>query len=322
MADVELVTALKQAKSKKMFFAFVPKGTDGKLIVRKARIPPKEIAEAKKELGGGTPITGKCIGDGGTMVFQVAKPQPPTLTAALKRVIRRDSGLSLEPDVQVAGDADAEEESTGTSAPENAAATPQAAGVAPAAAASAAAPKAGGDPKILGIQKALQQLGLNPGAIDGINGPKTQAAVKEFQKSHGLAADGVAGPKTQAALAQALKGGAAPAGGAPADGAPAGGKAAPDLGPWQTARQAAVTQLKALAAKVAGTKHGSAKDVLVEINNIITKLPAIPKLNELDKLEAFIRDDDAITAAEESPKHFHALEIRKPLLEALEALKQ
>jgi WD40 repeat protein len=55
MPDAELTTALKQAKSKKMFFALVPKGAEGKLIVAKKKILPKEIAEAKKEIGGGLP---------------------------------------------------------------------------------------------------------------------------------------------------------------------------------------------------------------------------------------------------------------------------
>jgi hypothetical protein len=66
MPDADLAAALKQAKSKKMFFAFVPKGSDGKLIVSKAKVPPKLIAEAKKEIGGGTAVTGMCFGDGKT----------------------------------------------------------------------------------------------------------------------------------------------------------------------------------------------------------------------------------------------------------------
>ncbi|MBW4584469.1 peptidoglycan-binding protein [Aetokthonos hydrillicola Thurmond2011] len=37
-------------------------------------------------------------------------------------------------------------------------------------------------------------------AVDGIFGPKTEAAVKDFQKSHGLVVDGIVGPKTWAAL--------------------------------------------------------------------------------------------------------------------------
>jgi peptidoglycan hydrolase-like protein with peptidoglycan-binding domain len=37
-------------------------------------------------------------------------------------------------------------------------------------------------------------------SADGVYGPKTRAAVKRFQRSHGLAVDGVAGPQTLAAL--------------------------------------------------------------------------------------------------------------------------
>ena len=232
MPDVDLITALKQAKSKKMFFAFILKGSDGQLIVSKARIPPKAIADLKKEVGG-VPITGKCFGPINDMVFQVVKDPPPTLTAALKKVVKRDAGLTIVPDVQLARDADAEEpEEKGAAAP-------------------AAAP-----------------------------------------------------------------------GGAPAPGGAAEAPAALDLGPWQAARQKAINDLKALAAKVAGTKHGSAIEVLKEINYIITKLPANPKPNEIDKLVDFIKNDDTISAAEDVPDHFHDLNIREPLLNALAALKQ
>jgi peptidoglycan hydrolase-like protein with peptidoglycan-binding domain len=36
--------------------------------------------------------------------------------------------------------------------------------------------------------------------IDGIFGPKTEAAVKHFQLAYGLDADGIAGPKTLSLL--------------------------------------------------------------------------------------------------------------------------
>src|SRR5262249_51004083 len=105
---------LKEVKSKKMFFAFVPKGADGKLIVSKTKIPPKLIAEAKKALGGGNAVTGKCFGgDGGAMVFQVAKAAPPALAAAVKKVAKRDTGLTIDPDFQLAGDAAAGEQTAG-----------------------------------------------------------------------------------------------------------------------------------------------------------------------------------------------------------------
>ncbi len=56
-----------------------------------------------------------------------------------------------------------------------------------------------------GVQRALTALGFDPGAIDGINGPKTTAAVQAFQESAGLTPDGVVGPQTKDALASALQ---------------------------------------------------------------------------------------------------------------------
>jgi peptidoglycan hydrolase-like protein with peptidoglycan-binding domain len=39
-------------------------------------------------------------------------------------------------------------------------------------------------------QQALQDKGYNPGHIDGVMGPKTRAALKEFQQKEGLEANG------------------------------------------------------------------------------------------------------------------------------------
>ena len=49
-------------------------------------------------------------------------------------------------------------------------------------------------------QEYLNHLGHNPGAIDGQDGPKTQAAVKEFQETKGLATTGTADAGTREAL--------------------------------------------------------------------------------------------------------------------------
>lgn len=50
------------------------------------------------------------------------------------------------------------------------------------------------------LQERLTALGYAPGPVDGLPGQKTTAAVKAFQRDHGLVADGDAGPVTQAAL--------------------------------------------------------------------------------------------------------------------------
>ncbi|MGM7724418.1 peptidoglycan-binding domain-containing protein [Metabacillus sp. Hm71] len=49
---------------------------------------------------------------------------------------------------------------------------------------------------VKGIQSALRCLGYEPGAIDGIFGTKTEAAVKAFQHRKGLTVDGVVGKQT------------------------------------------------------------------------------------------------------------------------------
>src|SRR5262245_55756081 len=168
-----------------MFFAFVPKGSDGKLIVSKKKIPPKEIAEAKKEISGGMPVTGKCFGEDGTMVFLVAKPAPPALSAVVKKVAKRETGLTIDPEFRVASDADAEEAEV-TGAPAAVASTPPAAPPAPA---TAAPPADRAQPNVLGIQKALHKLGFYTGPLDGVVGPPTQEAIKEFQQASGLPAN-------------------------------------------------------------------------------------------------------------------------------------
>jgi hypothetical protein len=243
-ADPDLLAGLKLAKTKKMFFAFIPKGgSDGKLIVSKVKIPLKKIQEAKKEISGGTPVTGKCmVTDGATIAFQTLKPTPPTMAAAVKKVAKRDTGLIIDPDFQVAGDAEAEEPETDTGAEESAPAAPAARAAAPAPDAGASAAAA---------------------APDALN-----------------------------------------------------------LAPWLKARDDAIKDLKALAGKVVATKHSSAPGVLKEINYIIGNLPAKPTPNDLDKIESFIRNDDTLAAAHDVPPTFHKMDIRKSLLDALEAMKQ
>lgn len=55
------------------------------------------------------------------------------------------------------------------------------------------------------VQAVLKNLGFYKGSIDGIAGSKTKTALKQFQKSKGLAADGIMGPKTAEKLFGANK---------------------------------------------------------------------------------------------------------------------
>jgi LysM repeat protein len=72
-----------------------------------------------------------------------------------------------------------------------------------AAAAMAGAPAtlaSGGNPQTAGLQVALRAQGLYRGPIDAIAGPKTVAAVRAFQRIHGLPVTGIADAQTRAAL--------------------------------------------------------------------------------------------------------------------------
>jgi peptidoglycan hydrolase-like protein with peptidoglycan-binding domain len=57
------------------------------------------------------------------------------------------------------------------------------------------------------LQKALAALGVNPGKVDGVFGPKTEAAVTRFQKRAGIQADGIAGSQTMEAIEAMQKAG-------------------------------------------------------------------------------------------------------------------
>ncbi|MDQ7092998.1 spore cortex-lytic enzyme [Desulfosporosinus sp. PR] len=51
-------------------------------------------------------------------------------------------------------------------------------------------------PEVQDLQSKLTQLGYVVGPIDGKFGPKTETAIRNFQKDHGLKVDGLAGTQT------------------------------------------------------------------------------------------------------------------------------
>lgn len=54
--------------------------------------------------------------------------------------------------------------------------------------------------EVKNIQTRLKKWGYYSGTVDGIYGSQTVAAVKKFQKKHGLRVDGIAGPTTLYAI--------------------------------------------------------------------------------------------------------------------------
>lgn len=58
---------------------------------------------------------------------------------------------------------------------------------------------------VANLQSRLVEMGFNPGRVDGIYGPVTESAVKEFQKSVGTKIDGVCGPGTVISLMRLMR---------------------------------------------------------------------------------------------------------------------
>ena len=65
---------------------------------------------------------------------------------------------------------------------------------------SARASLATGDEMVKAAQQALKDQGLDPGVVDGRMGPKTEAALRAFQKAHGMEPTGQLDVKTTDAL--------------------------------------------------------------------------------------------------------------------------
>ena len=103
----DLIKSLKLPR--RMFFCFVPKGSLGQLIVTVAKASRDQEAEqTKRKIGGSTLIKGICQGELRNKVFTLDKKHPDTdkLSTTLKLVIKRTTGLSMDPDVKVKGEKD------------------------------------------------------------------------------------------------------------------------------------------------------------------------------------------------------------------------
>jgi hypothetical protein len=100
----DLIKSLKLTR--KQFFAFVPKGSLGQLVVRVDKADRDREAEStKREIGGGTPVKGICEGGVRDKLFTLDKryAYPDKLAATLKIVIKRSTGLAVNPTVKIKG---------------------------------------------------------------------------------------------------------------------------------------------------------------------------------------------------------------------------
>jgi peptidoglycan hydrolase-like protein with peptidoglycan-binding domain len=76
-----------------------------------------------------------------------------------------------------------------------------------------------GAQRVRDVQQALKDKGYDPGAIDGIQGPQTTAALKAYQKAEGLEATGKFDTQTMSKLNMAE--GATPGSSSTTSGTPA-----------------------------------------------------------------------------------------------------
>jgi peptidoglycan hydrolase-like protein with peptidoglycan-binding domain/DNA invertase Pin-like site-specific DNA recombinase len=60
-----------------------------------------------------------------------------------------------------------------------------------------------GSPRVRALQSRLQRRGVQPGPVDGVFGPRTQAAVERVQRDGGVSVNGIVGPATERLLAEA-----------------------------------------------------------------------------------------------------------------------
>ncbi|MBL8360913.1 MAG: hypothetical protein JNN18_10525 [Rubrivivax sp.] len=93
------------------------------------------------------------------------------------------------------------------------------------------------------------------------------------------------------------------------------------LDEWQAARASAIDDIEEVIEAVRETGDPDARAVEVELRSIVSNLTESPDTPQaVAELRRWLESDDVITAAEEVPAHYGSLDLRAPLLVALQAL--
>ena len=111
---------------------------------------------------------------------------------------------------------------TSTPASSIAGALPEASGAVSSSGSASSSWKVEHSASVAALQRELADLNYYEGPIDGVAGPATVEAIKDFQRANGLAVDGVAGPATTALINRQMKTGDSQMSGSglPAEGTP------------------------------------------------------------------------------------------------------
>jgi hypothetical protein len=319
-----LAKSLVMAKRRPMYFAFVPKGPKSCLLLSVKAINPKQINELKKEAGGGNVVRGRTVSEKEGVVFQTITEQknPEAVARLLEKTAKKKGGKVLKvadvrwvkdldlssedvedlTDEVVEEDADEELEEDDDYQDDESDDAPVIEDTEPEAEDAPVAKTASAE-KTAFVQRLKSVLpALHQAMTQSREAPRIKAAMEAIKK-HSQAEDYAA---ANAVLdeAEALS-----------------QTATLSFGTWQAARTKALNDIRAVCKAIAATKNPEAKGALQELYAIIKSLPHSPATAEIAELESYIRNDDAVAAAEECPPSLGTLRLRDPLLAALETLK-
>ena len=118
MANEELTLAIRQVKSGKEYhFAMIAKSGNTQLVLDKRKISGEDIARMKKAAGGGALMRGSCVIEYGTLIFMTSANASDATAAMLKKMIKEETGLTINCALRASAAADEAEAESEDEAP-------------------------------------------------------------------------------------------------------------------------------------------------------------------------------------------------------------